>query len=91
MFGIFYILNFWLFEWWLEKLNYLPVNYISLFQGENKQFEFPEVKSSDICTIMYTSGTTGDPKGVLITNDNVINVIAGSIFQLECVNETVKK
>ncbi|KMZ63421.1 Long-Chain Acyl-CoA Synthetase [Zostera marina] len=57
--------------------------------GENKQFEFPEVKSSDICTIMYTSGTTGDPKGVLITNDNVINVIAGSIFQLECVNETL--
>jgi len=29
-------------------------------------------KAEDICTIMYTSGTTGEPKGVLLTHDAVV-------------------
>jgi long-chain acyl-CoA synthetase len=31
----------------------------------------------DVCTIMYTSGTTGDPKGVLITHAAVLTTVAG--------------
>jgi len=30
----------------------------------------------DLCTIMYTSGTTGDPKGVMIKNKNVLAEIS---------------
>ncbi|XP_050227208.1 long chain acyl-CoA synthetase 4-like [Mercurialis annua] len=55
--------------------------------GENNQYELPEKKSSDICTIMYTSGTTGDPKGVLISNENIVTFIAGVKRLLESVNE----
>ncbi|XWS50081.1 hypothetical protein CRYUN_Cryun12cG0057700 [Craigia yunnanensis] len=60
--------------------------------GENKQFDLPVKKKSDICTIMYTSGTTGDPKGVLISNDSIVTLIAGVKRLLERVNEqlTVK-
>lgn len=38
---------------------------------------------------MYTSGTTGDPKGVLISNENIITLLAGIKRVLESVNERV--
>jgi len=34
-------------------------------------------KPDDLCTIMYTSGTTGNPKGVMITHRNVVSMLAG--------------
>lgn len=55
--------------------------------GDEKEYELPEKKKTDICTIMYTSGTTGDPKGVRITNENIISLIAGVECFLESVNE----
>ncbi|KAE8708290.1 Long chain acyl-CoA synthetase 4 [Hibiscus syriacus] len=55
--------------------------------GENKNFDLPVKTKSDICTIMYTSGTTGDPKGVLISNCSIATLIAGMKPLLESVNE----
>ncbi|CAM8879543.1 unnamed protein product [Rhodiola kirilowii] len=54
--------------------------------GEGKQFDLPTKQKSDICTIMYTSGTTGDPKGVLISNESIVTLIAGNRRLLESVN-----
>ncbi|KAH1075203.1 hypothetical protein J1N35_027531 [Gossypium stocksii] len=55
--------------------------------GASKQFDLPEKAKSDICTITYTSGTAGDPKGVMISNCSIVTLIAGVKHLVESVNE----
>jgi long-chain acyl-CoA synthetase len=45
---------------------------------------YPEVppRPSDVCTICYTSGTTGSPKGVMLTHQNVLACIVSVCMQL---------
>lgn len=38
--------------------------------------------ASGLCTIIYTSGTTGDPKGVCLTDSNILNDIDGALALL---------
>ncbi|KAL5989308.1 Long chain acyl-CoA synthetase 4 [Asimina triloba] len=56
-------------------------------EGDDKHFDLPVKTKADICTIMYTSGTTGEPKGVMISNDSIISIIGGVKRLLESVNE----
>nr|XP_033328290.1 long-chain-fatty-acid--CoA ligase 1 isoform X3 [Megalopta genalis] len=37
---------------------------------------------NDICTICYTSGTTGNPKGVMLTHQNVMAGVCAVLLQL---------
>ncbi|VDM96267.1 unnamed protein product [Thelazia callipaeda] len=65
---------------------------ISLFQftdleergmySEKRNFDLPS--SEDLCTIAYTSGTTGQPKGAMITHGNVIACTTGLDFFRTC-------
>lgn len=48
-----------------------------LKKGKEKPAEISPPKPSDICTIMYTSGTSGNPKGVILTHENVTTTISG--------------
>ncbi|XP_043204454.1 long-chain-fatty-acid--CoA ligase 1-like isoform X2 [Amphibalanus amphitrite] len=42
-------------------------------------------KPEDLATICYTSGTTGDPKGVMLTHENLVADVGAVLIQLgEC-------
>ncbi|KAL1561920.1 Long chain acyl-CoA synthetase 4 [Salvia divinorum] len=58
-----------------------------LLLGKSKKYDIPLMKKTDICTIMYTSGTTGDPKGVMISNESILSIISGVLHHLESMNE----
>jgi long-chain acyl-CoA synthetase len=45
--------------------------YESVLDSGNDQFKPVDVEQDDLCHLMYTSGTTGWPKGVMATHRNV--------------------
>eukprot|EP01025_Chloroclados_australasicus_P041652 TRINITY_DN4426_c0_g1_i1.p1 TRINITY_DN4426_c0_g1~~TRINITY_DN4426_c0_g1_i1.p1 ORF type:complete len:662 (-),score=87.70 TRINITY_DN4426_c0_g1_i1:314-2299(-) len=59
----------------LEKeANGTPVHDFQQFRasGAKTPVDADPPSSSDLATIMYTSGTTGDPKGVMLTHSNIL-------------------
>jgi long-chain acyl-CoA synthetase len=55
------------------------------------QLDLPEKKRSDICMILYTSGTIGELKGVMITNESLLINITGADSVVQSVGEVVSK
>ena len=45
--------------------------------GEENPVDTVPPKPEDLCCIMYTSGSTGPPKGVLLKHKNVVAAVAG--------------
>lgn len=48
-----------------------------LNMGKANPSEIIAPQASQTCTIMYTSGTSGDPKGVVLTHENLTSMIRG--------------
>ena len=47
--------------------------------GRENRVQNTPPKPSDICTICFTSGTTGVPKGAMISHQNVVGSLAGCL------------
>jgi fatty-acyl-CoA synthase len=48
-----------------------------------REFTVPTLSSCDVANIQYTSGTTGSPKGVLLTHHSVLN---NARFGMQCMD-----
>eukprot|EP00803_Ostreobium_quekettii_P005717 evm.model.scf_27.6 EVM.evm.TU.scf_27.6 scf_27:41716-47095(+) len=51
--------------------------------GANRPHGAVPPKVDDLCTIMYTSGTTGQPKGVMLTHKALVARVLGSAVFME--------
>jgi acyl-CoA synthetase (AMP-forming)/AMP-acid ligase II len=55
-----------------------------LEQGRQTEIALPDVAASDIATLLYTSGTTGFPKGALLTHQAMLANSWGTSQRLRC-------
>ncbi|CAO2144450.1 unnamed protein product [Urochloa humidicola] len=70
-----------------ENLGISCFSWVEFSSMGKQNYELPKKRKDDTCTIMYTSGTTGDPKGVIITNRAII---AGVMTTEHLLKETDK-
>jgi acyl-CoA synthetase (AMP-forming)/AMP-acid ligase II len=60
-----------------------PGGYLSydalLSSGDEEQLHFPEAGDDDTTVIMFTAGTTGVPKGVMLTHDSFSSYILATV------------
>ncbi|MCO4780912.1 MAG: fatty acid--CoA ligase [Candidatus Cloacimonetes bacterium] len=47
-------------------------DYDTLLKDQSKQYEFPDFDERSVATLFYTTGTTGDPKGVTFTHRQLV-------------------
>ena len=64
----------------------VPVLYFedALMRGKGFEFNPPEQTIDDFAVMMYTSGTTGNPKGVLLTHKNILSQMPAIQIGLKC-------
>ncbi|KAL3181723.1 hypothetical protein MRX96_036105 [Rhipicephalus microplus] len=68
-----------------RKANVMLMKFSELEDLGEKNFRHPlPPHTTDLATVCYTSGTTGNPKGVMLTHLNIISDLSAVMRQLVC-------
>ena len=62
----------------------LFLDYYQIISQKKKTIKTPVIKEDDISTIIYTSGTSGNPKGVVLSHKSILDNLNSA---LEIINE----
>jgi len=67
----------------------IPESKFRLFENLNRVNQIPgfEPKKDDLAFIQYSSGSTGEPKGIMLTHANLVSNIASIVAGLELTSE----
>lgn len=65
------------------------VDYETMLSNAPPSFERPELRESDVAELFYTSGTTAQPKGVMLTQRQLYLHALHSLLSIRCDDMTV--
>jgi acyl-CoA synthetase (AMP-forming)/AMP-acid ligase II len=65
-----------------DRKDYLSYERLLEEKGKQRDIQRPKVHPNDLYAIMYTSGTTGRPKGVMLTQANFITIALSLTLEL---------
>jgi len=65
------------------------VNYAQASKWNHANFKLPRVDLDDVAHLYYTSGTTGEPKGVPLTHRNVVTHSECAVHELELTSDDI--